>query len=144
MFIRSTRTAKASSGSRTSGVVVEGRAYGLDCLIYATGFEIGTGYTRNVGIEVYGRGGRSLTAKWADGAETLHSLFTRGFPNPLVFSTMQSGQSANLQHMPDVKSQHIAHVLSEARSRKPHRFLPCLCRKERPRAVFSAENGTAA
>jgi cyclohexanone monooxygenase len=30
---------------------------------------------------------------------------------------MQSGQSANFQHMLDVKSQHIAYVLSEAKAR---------------------------
>ncbi len=99
------------------GVVVDGHEYELDCLIYATGFEVGTGYTRNIGFELYGRGGQSLTDKWKDGAETLHSLFTRGFPNLIVFSTMQSGQSANFQHMLDVKSQHIAYVLSEARAR---------------------------
>ncbi len=99
------------------GVVVDGREYELDCLIYGTGFEVGTGYTRNIGFELYGRGGQSLSDKWKDRAETLHSLFSRGFPNVIVFSTMQSGQSANFQHMLDVKSHHIAYVLGEARAR---------------------------
>ncbi len=99
------------------GVVVDGVEYELDCLIYATGFEVGTGYTRNIGFELYGRDGLSLSDKWKDGAETLHSLFTRGFPNLIVFSTMQSGQSANFQHMLDVKSQHISYVISEAKAR---------------------------
>ena len=99
------------------GVVVDGQEYELDCLIYATGFEVGTGYNRTIGFDLYGRNGQSLGEKWKNGAETLHSLFTRGFPNLIVFSTMQSGQSANFQHMLDVKSQHIAYVLSEARAR---------------------------
>lgn len=99
------------------GVVVAGQEYELDCLIYATGFEVGTGYNRTIGFELYGRDGQGLGDKWKDGAETLHSLFTRGFPNLIVFSTMQSGQSANFQHMLDVKSQHIAYVLSEAKAR---------------------------
>ncbi len=100
-----------------NGVVVDGQEYELDCLIYATGFEVGTGYNRTVGFELYGRDGQSLTEKWEHGAETLHSLFTRGFPNLIVFSTMQSGQSANFQHMLDVKSKHIAYILSEAEAR---------------------------
>ena len=100
-----------------NGVVVDGQEYELDCLIYATGFEVGTGYNRTVGFELYGRDGQSLTEKWQHGAETLHSLFTRGFPNLIVFSTMQSGQSANFQHMLDVKSKHIAYILSEAEAR---------------------------
>ncbi len=100
-----------------NGVVVDGQEYELDCLIYATGFEVGTGYNRTVGFELYGRDGQSLTEKWEHGAETLHSLFTRGFPNLIVFSTMQSGQSVNFQHMLDVKSKHIAYILSEAEAR---------------------------
>jgi cyclohexanone monooxygenase len=100
-----------------TGVVVEGQEYELDCLIYATGFEVGSDYTNTVGLEVYGRGGQSLSEKWKHGAETLHSLFTRGFPNCFILSTMQSGQSANFQHMLDEKAKHLAFVISEARAR---------------------------
>ena len=99
------------------GVVVGGQEYGLDCLIYATGFEVGADYVRSTGFEVYGRGGRSLTDKWKDGAETLHSLLSRGFPNCFVMSTMQSGQSANFQHMLDEKAKHVAFMIAEARAR---------------------------
>ncbi len=99
------------------GVVVDGTLHALDCLIYATGFEVGTDYTRNTGFELYGRDGLSLTAKWKNGAETLHSMFTRGFPNCFIVSTMQSGQSANFQHMLDEKARHIAFVIAEARRR---------------------------
>ena len=96
------------------GVVVDGREYELDCLIYATGFEVGGDYTRSIGFEIYGRGGESLTERWADGAETLHSLMTSRFPNAFVLSTMQSGQSANFQHMLDVKAKHIGYIIAEA------------------------------
>ena len=99
------------------GVVVDGHEYELDCLIYATGFEVGGDYTRSIGFEIYGRGGESLTDRWANGAETLHSLMTSRFPNAFVLSTMQSGQSANFQHMLDVKAKHIAYIVSEAGKR---------------------------
>jgi cyclohexanone monooxygenase len=99
------------------GVVVDGREYELDCLIYATGFEVGGDYMRSMGFEVFGRGGESLSHKWRDGAATLHSLLTRGFPNAFVVSSIQSGQSANFQHMLDVKAGHIAFIIAEARTR---------------------------
>ena len=100
-----------------TGVVVDGHEYELDCLIYATGFEVGVDYLRSTGFEVYGRGGQSLTDKWKDGAATLHSMATRGFPNAFVLSTLQSGQSANFQHILDEKAKHIAHIIAQAGTR---------------------------
>jgi cyclohexanone monooxygenase len=99
------------------GVVVAGREYELDCLIYGTGFEVGTDFTRRLGFEVHGRGDQTLTDKWKGGASTFHGLFTRGFPNLMVMTTQQSGQSANFQHMLDEQSQHIAHILGQVKQR---------------------------
>ena len=100
------------------GVVANGREYELDCLIYSTGFEVGTNYTHRIGFEVTGRGGRTLTEKWKNGAETLHGLFTRGFPNLFIVATMQTGASANFQHMLSEQSKHIAYVVKEALARE--------------------------
>ena len=99
------------------GVVVAGKEYALDCLIFGTGFEVGTDFTRRLGFEVTGRGGLTLTDKWKDGASTFHGLFTRGFPNLFVMTTQQSGQSANFQHMLDEQSRHIGHILGEVKAR---------------------------
>lgn len=96
------------------GVVVDGREYALDCLVYSTGFEVGTDYTRRIGMEVIGRDGLTLTRKFENGAETLHGVFSRGFPNMLLISAMQSGYSANFQHMLAETAKHIAFVASEA------------------------------
>lgn len=93
------------------GVVVAGREYALDCLIYATGFEVGTDYTRRSGYEVYGRGGLTLTEKWRDGAATLHGLHSRGFPNCFVISNTQSGFSANFPHMMNEQAKHIGYIV---------------------------------
>ncbi|HEX3958353.1 MAG TPA: NAD(P)/FAD-dependent oxidoreductase [Trebonia sp.] len=75
------------------GVVVAGREYPLDCIIYGSGFEVGTPYARRAGFEVTGRGGRTLTEHWADGMRTLHGIGVHGFPN-LLF--VQPTQGANL------------------------------------------------
>jgi cyclohexanone monooxygenase len=93
------------------GVVVNGREYELDCLVYATGFEVGTEYARRAGYEVHGRDGITLTEKWADGASTFHGFFSRGFPNCFIVSVVQSGFSANFPHMLDEQSKHLAYVL---------------------------------
>ena len=100
------------------GVVVDGNEYPLDCLIFGTGFEVGTDFTRRLGFEVRGRGGLTLTDKWKGGASTFHGLFSRGFPNLFVMTTQQSGQSANFQHMLDEQSRHIGHIIREVKARK--------------------------
>ena len=40
------------------GVVVDGAEHDVDCLIFATGFEVGTDYSRRTGFEIVGRDGR--------------------------------------------------------------------------------------
>lgn len=100
------------------GVVVAGKEYELDCLIWGTGFEVGTDFTRRLGFEVVGRDGLTLTEKWRTGASTYHGLFTRGFPNLFVMTTQQSGQSANFQHMLDEQSKHIGYVMKEIKARR--------------------------
>jgi cyclohexanone monooxygenase len=93
------------------GIVANGREYELDCLIYATGFEVGTDYTRRAGYQVYGKGGVTLTEKWRGGAATLHGLHVNGFPNCFVISNTQSGFSANFPHMMNEQAKHIGYIL---------------------------------
>jgi cyclohexanone monooxygenase len=99
------------------GVVANGVEYELDCLIYATGFEVGTDYTRRSGFELIGRDGVTLTEKWSDGASTLHGMHSRGFPNCFIFSLTQSGFTVNFPHMLNEQSKHLAYILAEATSR---------------------------
>jgi cyclohexanone monooxygenase len=100
------------------GVVANGVEYKLDCLIYGTGFEVGTGYSRRAGYEIYGRGGQSLTEKWKDGVATFHGFFSRGFPNMFIVSNAQSGFTANFPHMLNAQSQHMAYVIKHAADRQ--------------------------
>lgn len=94
-----------------SGVVANGVEYTLDCLIFATGFEVGTDYSRRSGYQVYGSNGLTLTEKWANGVETFHGFFSRGFPNSFIVSNQQSGFSVNFPHMLNEQAIHIAHVV---------------------------------
>lgn len=96
------------------GVVVDGAEYPLDCLIFATGFEVGTDYRQRTGFEVIGRDGRTLTDKWADGVRTLHGLQVNGFPNCFIESIAQSGFTVNFPYLIDTQSRHVAWVIAWA------------------------------
>jgi cyclohexanone monooxygenase len=98
------------------GIVVDGVEYELDCLIFATGFEVGTDYTRRAGYEMIGRDGVRLTAKWAKGLRTLHGMHSHGFPNCFIMGAQQGGFTANYPHMLNEQSQHIAYLVQHAQS----------------------------
>ncbi|MDW3218297.1 MAG: NAD(P)/FAD-dependent oxidoreductase [Acidimicrobiales bacterium] len=99
------------------GIVVDGTEYELDCLIFATGFEVGTSYTRRTGMDPVGVDGVSLGDRWSDGVRTMHGMFSRSFPNLFIVSHIQGGFTANYPHMLDEVSTHIAYVLRESRER---------------------------
>ncbi|HEX2578122.1 MAG TPA: NAD(P)/FAD-dependent oxidoreductase [Aquihabitans sp.] len=81
------------------GVVVGGVEHELDCIIYASGFEVGTDYTRRSGFEVVGRDGRTLTEHWADGMRSLHGIHVHGFPNAFVVGPTQGANLiSNIPH----------------------------------------------
>jgi len=99
------------------GIVANGLEYKVDCLIYSTGFEVGTSFTRRSGYEVYGRDGLALSDKWKDGVSTLHSFMSRGFPNCLMVSNAQGAATANFTQMIEEQSRHIAYIIDSARKR---------------------------
>ncbi|MCJ7671153.1 MAG: monooxygenase, partial [Acidimicrobiia bacterium] len=96
------------------GVVVDGVEYELDCLIFATGFEVGTDYSRRTGFALIGRDGLTLTEKWAEGVRTFHGLHLHDFPNCFVLSTAQSGLTVNFPYLLDVQARHVAWIIAWA------------------------------
>jgi cation diffusion facilitator CzcD-associated flavoprotein CzcO len=87
-----------------NGVVVAGREYQLDCLIYASGFEVGTEYKRRAGFDLTGRGGAKLSEHWGAGMRSKHGIHVHGFPNAFF---VQPAQGANL-------ISNVPHNLTEA------------------------------
>jgi cation diffusion facilitator CzcD-associated flavoprotein CzcO len=100
-------------------IVVKGVEYPVDCIMFASGFEVGTGYARRLGFEIYGRSGASLTEDWAGGANchTLHGLISRGFPNAFLFASGQGGQTTNNVHVLYDAAIHSAEVIKAAMDR---------------------------
>jgi cyclohexanone monooxygenase len=103
----------------SDGVLAGEREYRLDCLILATGFDQEAAYTDRIGFDVAGRDGQPLSAKWADGPETLHGIMTGGFPNFFILPTnnMQGTATVNFVHNLENTGQHIAAVVAELERR---------------------------
>ncbi|MGB0996996.1 MAG: flavin-containing monooxygenase [Pseudomonadales bacterium] len=98
-----------------TGLVANGQEFELDCVIFATGFEVGTDYTRRSGYDLIGRDGLSLKDKWADGIATLHGMQTAGFPNCFIISQAQSGFTVSFPHAMNEQAKHIAYIISQVR-----------------------------
>ncbi len=75
------------------GVVVTGVEYPVDCIIYASGFEVGTAFERRAGFDTVGRDGLKLSDYWARGMRSKHGQHVHGFPNLFI---VQASQGANL------------------------------------------------
>jgi cation diffusion facilitator CzcD-associated flavoprotein CzcO len=93
------------------GVVVDSVEHELDCLIFATGFELGTTWSHQAGYEVVGRDGVRLSERWAHGLRTYHGLFSHGFPNVLFMGLTQTGSTISVPHMLQEQADHIAFVV---------------------------------
>jgi cation diffusion facilitator CzcD-associated flavoprotein CzcO len=87
-----------------TGVVVAGVEYPVDCIIYASGFEVGTEHKRRAGFDMTGRDGLTLSQDWANGMRTKHGIHVHGFPNAFL---VQPTQGANL-------ISNVPHNLTEA------------------------------
>src|SRR6185437_1531135 len=75
------------------GVVVAGVEYQVDCIIYASGFEVGTAPTQRAGFDPVGRGGKRLSEYWANGVRTVHGIHVHGFPNAFLVQPFGGGMT---------------------------------------------------
>jgi len=108
---------------REHEIVVRGRGFPVDVLIFATGFQPGENSAlAKLNFPIAGHGGQSLTSKWRGGIATLHGVASSGFPNLFFHPTLnsQSTGSSNWTHMICLTAAHIAHVVDQVR-RRGHR-----------------------
>jgi len=98
-----------------TGIIADGVEHEVDCIIFASGFEITTDLDRRLGIAPFsGRDGRSLYDHWAQGYRTLHGMSTHGFPNAFFTGFLQGGVTASTTDMFDQQARHIAYILARA------------------------------
>ena len=77
---------------------VGGVHYELDCLIFASGFEVGT--ELRPPLRLRDRSGATASRSrehWADGMQTLHGIHVHGFPNLFIVG-LAPGRQPDLEH----------------------------------------------
>lgn len=100
------------------GFVHQGVEYEIDCIMFASGFEVTSDLDRRWGIgAIEGRDGLSLYDWWADGFRTLHGMSTHGFPGMFFTGYVQGGLNSSTTEQFGKQGEHIAWVIAEALKR---------------------------
>lgn len=96
-----------------TGVVANGVEYPVDVLVFASGFEVTTDLEQRLGFDPVGRDGVSMSARWHDGAHTLHGVLSAEFPNMMMISLVQAGFGTNFLHFLSESATHVAWLISK-------------------------------
>lgn len=100
------------------GFVAKGVEYEVDCMIFASGFEVTSDLERRWGIKtVEGRNGLSIYQHWKEGPLTLHGTMTHGFPNQFYIGYIQGGLNASVTEQFGKQALHIAYIISQTMQR---------------------------
>ena len=101
-----------------TGFIAHGKEYELDCMIFASGFEVTSDLDRRWGFDVIeGRDGFSLYDNWAHGYKTLHGYMSHGFPNQFFIGYYQGGLNSTTTEQYGKQAAHIAWVIKAALER---------------------------
>ena len=101
-----------------TGIVVEGRNYEVDCLIFASGYEVTSELRRRWGLDfIEGRNGVSLYDYWDEGYRTLHGMMAHNFPNQFFIGFYQGGFNATTTVTFGTQAEHIAYIIRQALDR---------------------------
>ncbi len=100
------------------GFMHNGIEYEVDCIIFASGFEVTSDLERRWGInQVEGRNGQSIYDHWRDGPLTMNGTMTHGFPNQFYIGYIQGATNASVTLQFGEQGRHIAHVIAQAMNR---------------------------
>lgn len=113
---------KGVSEITENAVVVDGQAYEVDCIVYATGFGLGFSNEDQMGYEIYGRNGLSITEYWAQGLKTLHGIHTNQFPNYFVTFGPQGPLSINIPFALQAQTEVISEIIADCVRNKVRTF----------------------
>ena len=98
-----------------TGFVANGVEYPIDCMIFASGFEVTSDLDRRWGIDVFeGKDGVSIYDHWRDGPQTLHGITTHNFPNMAFVGYIQGGINSSVTEHFGRQGAHAAWIFAEA------------------------------
>lgn len=97
-----------------TGIWVGGKHYEVDCIVFSTGFEVGTSFKSRNGFDIKGRDGITLDENWEKGFKSMHGMHINNFPNYFYIGGLQqAGLTANFAHMLTVQSSHLGYIFKE-------------------------------
>ncbi|TPX36915.1 hypothetical protein SmJEL517_g01084 [Synchytrium microbalum] len=96
------------------GIMYNGTLYEVDCIIFATGFEVGTSWNSRNGYDIIGRNGLDLEDKWKNGLSTLYGAFMNQFPNLFMVQPGQAAVAVNWPFPQGIQTSAIVKVIKKA------------------------------
>jgi cation diffusion facilitator CzcD-associated flavoprotein CzcO len=113
------------------GFVHHGVEYEVDCVIFASGYEVTSELSRCWAIEtIEGRDGQSLFDAWEDTPRTLHGAMTHGFPNMFFSALIQGGLHSSYTVTLGHQNEHFAAIIKEAQRRGAEVVEPTLAAQD--------------
>jgi cation diffusion facilitator CzcD-associated flavoprotein CzcO len=101
-----------------TGFIADGVEYEIDCMIFASGFEVTSDLRRRWGFDkLEGRNGISIFDYWANGPLTLHGSMAHNFPNMFYTGYVQGGLNGTTTEQFSTQGHHAAWIISEALKR---------------------------
>ena len=100
------------------GFIHQGEEYEIDCMIFASGYEVTNDLDRRWGIDtVEGRDGLSIYDYWREGFQTFQGMMAHNFPNMFFTGFTQAGANATNSKTFVDQGFHIGYIASEALKR---------------------------
>lgn len=101
-----------------TGFRQDGVEYEVDCIIWASGFEVSSELEKRWGFEaIDGRDGKSLYDFWRDGPHTFQGNMARGFPNLFVIGYIQGALNGSVTEQFGKQCLHSAYIIAETMHR---------------------------
>jgi cation diffusion facilitator CzcD-associated flavoprotein CzcO len=95
-----------------NGFITNGIEYAVDCIIFASGYEVTSDLDRRWGFSTFeGRNGFSMYENWKGSYQTFHGVMTHGFPNLYIIGLNQGGLNSSLTVNFEQQSRHIAYII---------------------------------
>lgn len=97
-----------------TGIIANGTEYSVDCIIFATGFDVGAAAYKVGGYELVGRNGITLDQKWSKGMRSVHGTQFNGFPNFHIVGGVAQGITAfNFTHNLMIQAEHVVDMITQ-------------------------------
>lgn len=101
-----------------NSVVVGDESYPVDCIIYATGYEVGSPYESRCNLKMIGRNGLSLTEKWGNSHMSMHGFMTHDFPNLFLMNLNHSALAVNFSYLIEEQAKHVIYIIEKCEASK--------------------------